>query len=318
MAIDASYIGYRDGNGVITSYPSFYAVEPEEAFDPQANPTFTLVFLDDNNFAVLPVGIEAIETDIRQQLETLAGTVGVGGIQVTDIAGFRTQLGLQDVDVQSVTVFDHFHGDELDSEWSPDAAAGASAGISSVAGEHAAVLDTGATANEWATLARRLIFPASSPLTLFEARVKVSDISDVIFEVGLSDAISETAGLALSSHDDTPVAVADNAALIAWHAEDTGAGEVSNAFEITTVNDGTAARNTTSVAPTADTYFTVAIAVDDNGDIGFFVNGESVGSVEDAIDTSAVLTPWLSISAPEAATARSLTVDWVRVSNAVS
>lgn len=307
-------LGYRDGSGVITSLPEIYA-DTGEVFNPQANPTYTLLFFDDNNFSVLQVGSEALPAATYDELAALAGAVGVGGVQVTDFAGILSNLGLSEIEDTSISVFDDFDGDVLEERWGTDTATGASVAISTVAGDHTVVLDSGASADEWATLVRRLIFPVSNSLTLIEARLKINDISDVIFEFGFSDALAEANGTAFSSHDATPVAVATNAAVFGWNADNTDVGEISTAFELNTVNADTAARATTTSVPVNDTYLNLSVVIDSDGDAGFFVNGTSAGSVEDAVATDAVLTPWITVVALQAAAARTVEVDWIRVSS---
>ena len=180
------------------------------------------------------------------------------------------------------------------------------------------MLATGATDEAWATLARRLIYPADATLNLVEARLKLNNITDVIFEFGFSDALSESAGLAMTSHDSTPVAVASNAALFAWHAETTGAGEISTALEVCTVNATTAARTTSTTALVNDTYVKLAIVIDEDGDAAFYINETLITSVATAVATAADLTPWVTVVCKEAAQSRSVTIDWIRASSSRS
>ena len=305
-------LGVRAGGGAITTYPTKYATG--EDFDRRANPNFTMVFFDATNFAVLPVGVERMDTEVYTELSEEAGAIGIGGVGLDNFAGLLTTLNLPSIANQTRSIFDHFDGDAIGELWGTDTGTGATVTQSTVAGEHAVLLNTGTTDESHATLVRTLTFPVTASLTLIEARLKISAITDVVFEFGLSDALSETGGLAFSSHDSTPVAVATNAAIMAWHAENTTPGETSTYLEIDTVNASTAARTATTQAFAAATYYTFAIAIDSDGDAGFFVNGTSVGSKTTAVATSAVLTPWISVKVKEASAARTVTVDYIRVS----
>jgi hypothetical protein len=305
-------LGYRDGSNVITTYPTQYA--DGTAFDRTANPTFTFLFFDVNNFAVLQVGTETISTTLYDALALAAGS-GASGVQFDDFAGLLQNLGLTDVDDIDVSVFDDFDGSALSSEWNTDLGSTGSAPISSIATEDALTLITGADDESFATLSRRLIYPVSASLNLVEARLKLSAITDVVFEFGFSDALSETLGLAFSSHDATPVAVADEAAVFAWHAEDTGVGEISTNLEIVTAKATVAARVVTTTPLVADTYIKLGVALDSDGDAAFYINEVFIASVEEALTTSADLTPWVSVVAKEAATSRTVTIDWIRASS---
>lgn len=306
-----SRLGYRNGSNVIETYPDQYATG--EDFDRFANPTFTMLFFDVNNFAVLTPGTEQITTALYNELAAEAGAGGPGGVALDDYAGLLQNLGLTAVTSVPVSIFDDFDGDSINVEWQPTNASGATTSQSAVAGEHAALLTTGTTDEAYSTFARNLIYTVSDGLKLIEARFKVSAITDVVFEIGFSDAISETNGMAFSSHDSTPVAVATNAAVIAWHAENTTPGETSTHFEVCTVKASTATRTATSVALTAATFFTMAIAIDEDGDMSFYINGENVGNRTAGIATSAVLTPWVSIVCKEASASRVVTLDWIRI-----
>ncbi len=303
-------LGYRNGSNVITTQPTQYATG--EPFIAVQDLTPTFLWFDANNFCYLRPGTTQLNTDLYEELAEEAGSGGggAGGVSLSDPTGLVRSLGLVPMSLLGVGIFDDFTGSTLDSGWDPATGANGTAALDSAAGSHAVLLGTSTTEDEYSTLAYALEFPALRTLTWIETRLKLSVLTDVAFEFGLSDALSETNGLAFSSHDASPVAVATEAAVFGFHHET--AGETTANLSLLTAKAGTATQAFSSTALVADTYVKLALAVNIAGDVGFYINETLVGSARAAaLTTSAVLTPWLTVKTYNT-TAKTLTVDYVR------
>lgn len=306
-------LGFRDNTGEITTIPTQYADGSD--FIVENFNSATLYFFDANNFTPLPAGfptLASISATLEAELLLLIGSSAVIG----DIDSVLGDLNLTEVD--PVTVFDEFLGATLDTDkWGVDVNGTAAAvtqpndtGLSVVA------LNTGTDDDGHATLASDLSFVSSGELLLVEARLRVDDIADVAIEFGVSDAISETGGQAFTSHDDTPVAVASNAAIFGFLADTVG-GEVNTNWSALSVNADTAARLDTSVAPVAGTFALLQLALALNADTNevdasWFINGSLVASATDVVALDTPLYVWLSTKTFEAADAKLVEADYVR------
>lgn len=319
----ADRIGTRNATtGVYTVLPTEYATGQE--FVPAANPTFSVLLLSDTQFVVLLPGSEGELSDtLLASLQAEAGLAIDVSEGVTNISGVRTTLGLTDVATEPLVIFDNFFTSEtLDTNWTVTHAStngDEDASISATVEDHTVILDTGATASAFQTLTRALIFPVSLSPTLFEARLRLNDVTDVILEFGLTDALNHANGQSFTDYSSTPTAVATNALIMAWNDDTTGAAPATN-LSLLNVNASTAGQSDASpvTALTNATYVTLAIAVDSTGDAGFFVDGVNVGGANLAVATTSVFTPWISVIATQAASARTVEVDWIRVSQAAS
>lgn len=161
-----------------------------------------------------------------------------------------------------------------------------------VAGGVAAIV-TGATDNNHNDIAYDLVHTVSGGWAFFEARIaSITAITTRAIEVGFSDALSETNGLAFTSSDSTPVAVADNAAIFQYNTDDTP-GDIWVAASVNA--GGTPQATALTAAPVADTYQTLRVEVSPEGDAYFYVAGSLVATLTDAVATTAVLTPWVAV-----------------------
>lgn len=207
----------------------------------------------------------------------------------------------------AVGIFDDFLGDAVLSPWAENLSVGATAAINSQAGG-AIRLSTDTDDDDFATLALSLSWLVSNGLTVFNARVRCNTaITLRAVEIGVSDALSETAGLAFSSHDATVVAVADDAAIFAINSDES----------ITTWSCLTARANTnvlrtnSAVTPTAGVYQKFTIAIRSDGSVFFLINDALVGShPANSIATTALLTPWISLKSLSAA-AKTIDADYI-------
>lgn len=155
-------------------------------------------------------------------------------------------------------------------------------------------LTTGGTDTNLRTLTVGLNWLVSRGWTFFEARVaSVSSIATRVIEIGLSDAVSETNGMAFSTHTaSAPVDVADNAAIFGY---DTNASGNGGKFAALSVNGGTPTGTLTTVAPVAGTYNTFRVGIDESGNAYFWADGVLVATHALAVATSSLLTPWLGV-----------------------
>lgn len=303
-------LGFRDGTGTITTVPSQYADGTE--FSQQTLPQTTLVFLDDNNFAALAPGITQLTSAQRAALEAVAGTEA----SISSLSNLRTGLSIEPI--SSFTLFDEFDTGALNTDkWATDVNGTASA-VAAATGTGLTVvnLTSGTDDDGHATLASVPNFLSSAGTVLLEARLRLNTVSDVGFEIGLTDAASETGGQTFTSVDETPVAVASNAAILSF-LSDTAAGETNTNWSAVTVNAGTAAFDDTSIAATTN-FIDVAIAFGlDSGnsevDVTFFVNGAAVASQAAAVATDTTLYAWASVKAFEGSVAKTVDIDYIRI-----
>lgn len=307
-------LGFRN-SGEITTVPTQYATG--EAFTALQDPTPTMLWFDSSNFSYLRPGTTQINSTLYSELAALAGTGGAGGVDFGVYAGLLAAVNVEPVADVGIGKFDDFVGDTIDGTYATFINSSGTITASSGSGVHAALLTTSTTSGEWAGLALGLQWPANASVTLFEARLKLNVLTEVIVECGLSDALSESGGIAFSSHDSTPVAVATNAAMFGWH-NSTSPSESTTSLSILTVNNGTAAYLTTTSHPlVADTYIKLSVVINSLGNAGFYINDVSVGSVEAAVQTSAVLTPWVTVKTSNT-TSKIVTLDYWRIAGSRS
>lgn len=299
-------LGYRNGSGVFTTQPTQYADGSSFSYD--ANPNAVRVFLDANNFCVLPPGVEELTTGQRAALSALTGTSG--GVDFDDYAGVLNTVGTQIPDY--ITYVDDFLGDTLRAEWDENVGGTGTVALGNTSGQSNAVLSSGATDESHSTLALSIGWDVGVTMMLIETRIKLSHLTELIAEIGFSDALSEADGIAFTSHDSTPVAVAADAALFAFHNA-TGGDALTNWSAVTVKTSGSTQRSDTAIAATTG-WVKLTVAIDSAGNAAFYINGVKVVEVSGAVNTSATLTPWLSIKTKTAAE-RNLTVDYVLISS---
>lgn len=215
---------------------------------------------------------------------------------------------------EQAAFFDHFFGNvggaDVPAPWSEDAGSTGTVLPEGTAGEAGgqAELTTAATTDDHITLAlgAHWVVGSGDGWLFFEASVQVDQLTETILEVGLSDALSETNGLAFSDHTVAGVTDVATDALIFAFDTDAGANWLINA-----VNDGAPQAVDSEVAATTD-FVTLTIEVSPDGDAYFYVNGNLVAEVEEAVAVDAALTPWLSLVALEDS-AKTASVDYVGI-----
>lgn len=218
---------------------------------------------------------------------------------------------LAQYDPQFIAIHDEFLGDAIADAWDTDDD-GASGTIAIQSSTHGiARLTTGGASGNHATLAYGLHWDVSNGDVNFRAYVaSATAVASRVIEIGLSDAVSETEGLAFSNHSLASVAsVADDAAVFAF---DTGDVTTTNWVACTSRDEATDVVSAvdTGVAPTADEFQLFEIRIRSTGDATFWINGSQVASVSEAVNADSILTPWVSVSTL-AASAVSVDVDYV-------
>lgn len=131
----------------------------------------------------------------------------------------------------------------------------------------------------------------------FAARLKIDDITNSKFEIGLTDSVADDGAVATKA---TPTFTATDCALFVRDTtDDTNVTFVSNGG----TTDGNADATFTIAN---DTYFIVEVVVSGNVASGY-INGQLVGSGN--IEGGNALTPWAYCETLTTAT-RTLTLDW--------
>ncbi len=176
-------------------------------------------------------------------------------------------------------------------------------GAAAVAGGQVKLL-TAATSADYLTLALGASWTATNGFLFYETYVKLNQLTATTLEIGLSDAISETAGLAFSDHTVASVTeVATDAAIFAY---DSVAG--AN-WLINTVKNGTQQAYNTGVAASTS-FIKLGMTVSTTGSIEFYVNDVLITTIANAITASALVGPWNSIVATAAAL-KSANIDYI-------
>lgn len=201
--------------------------------------------------------------------------------------------------------FDDFLGDALLTNWQANAGStGTNAPVLDQVGGVVA-LTTAATLSDHVTLALGTHFRASDGWLFFDARVTLPALTLIAVEVGLSDAVSETAGLAFSNHTVAGVVdVATNAVVFAFDS----AGDVN--WNINTVKEGTPQAVNTGVLPIVSVYNNLSIRVSPEGRAFFYIDDTLVGNVANAITPTIALTPWVTVVA-RVAGAKVIRIDYI-------
>jgi hypothetical protein len=206
--------------------------------------------------------------------------------------------------------FDDFLGDALDARWSLNLSAGAAiAPVASTVARGVVAFTTDTDNNDFATLALGLHWLVSEGTLTFEARVaNQTAITARAVEIGLSDALSETGGLAFSSHNATPVAVADNAALFGYNT----ANSMTTWSALAVNGGGTPQVSVLTTAPVAGAFQTFRLIVSSTGTVTYFIDKVEVAKFTAAVATTALLTPWITLKSLSGAV-KEIRADYVRL-----
>ena len=152
--------------------------------------------------------------------------------------------------------------------------------------------------------------------TVFETRVSFDQITGTSWCFGLSDTVAQAAERNLYKVNSGTIADGGlsltDAVCFAFDTDATA----TTVFQFCSENAGTiagsAAEDAHSAGPTADTYVTLRIEVDSDGDARFYIDGTLVNTETTAVATTALLIPFIGgNSADDADVATVVTVDYI-------
>jgi hypothetical protein len=141
----------------------------------------------------------------------------------------------------------------------------------------------------------------------FEAKVKISAITNVAIFVGLSDQVSTLEEAASLSGTTFTTNATDAAGFLFDTAATT---DTIRCVGVKADVDGTAVD--TSLAFVADTYIVFGVRLDSSGNATYLMDGAAVGYVANAVTASVALAPYIGVCA-RAAASRTCSADWVLV-----
>ena len=193
--------------------------------------------------------------------------------------------------LEKVTLYDDFLGDAIDGSWAADADTGGACAIVAAAGG-VCRLTTDITDADRIMLSHELNwYPAKN--CVMEARITVSLITTVSIFVGFTDAKAEAAQTMPFAQTDA--VLTDTCTNGVGFLFDTNA--TTDVWNYVQTNAGT--QTTTGLAATYDpvalTYQTFLVAVDTVGNATFYINGNPVGFVAEAVATTSAFTPNVSM-----------------------
>lgn len=198
-----------------------------------------------------------------------------------------------------VAFFDHFIGNigaaSVPAPWSEDAGSTGTAlpkGTAGLDGGQLELTTAAAAANDHITLAlgtHWTVGAGDGGWIFFEASVQLDQLTESVLEVGLSDALSESAGLTFSDHSVAGVTdVATDAVVFAYDSA------VGANWLVNTANNGTPSAADTGVAATTDAI-TLRFDISPTGDAYFYIANDLVATIEDAVAADVALGPWVSL-----------------------
>lgn len=248
----------------------------------------------------------------------IAGLQGGDTLRVGATTPYVTDHNFEDLRValtangspNHIGFFDDFLGGTIRDEWQADEGG---TGTSAVNGGLGGTLriTTGATSANHNTVALGLHHKPSLGGIWATARLSnITAITARTVEFGISDAVSETNGLAFSSHDATPVDVATNGAVFGYNT-----GESMTTWSALAVNAGTPAYANTGVAPVAGTYQVLSLHVNTAGTVRYYIDGALVATHVNGVLATGTYTLWLTV-VTTSAVAKIVDVDYAGIISA--
>lgn len=249
-----------------------------------------------------------------------------GGASMVDsvssrlVANFFADTGFDPGTASYVTLRDDFLGDVISDQWSAGQGTDGQGAIAVVvAGQHGGVIaltsgDAGTGyAADASVLTQALNWIPSNGGLFMEARVKcVTSVANICLNVGFSDVLATTTvEEPISCSGTTLTTNATDAAV--WVYDTAQTTDVFNIQGVKANVDTALTAATGSLAPAADTWVLLGVAIDSSGHATFYHNGVNVGTVANAVTASVALTPHISYNA-RTTTSKVLHVDYMRVS----
>lgn len=234
-----------------------------------------------------------------------ANTIGTGGSLAFSGTGYVSPLGSHR---NRVILFDDFLGDVIADQWNAQADTGGTNAIAAADGGTVALIND-TTDDDTNMIAHELNWLPSNGI-VFEARCKVSDITNVGMFIGLTDAKVETSpNLPVGRSVVTVTSTATDCVGFVYDTDST----TDAWFGIGVKNDVDTAQTGDTIAPVNATYQTFRIEISAAGAATFYINGTQYGSTLAAACTTTVrLTPYIGL-ANRSASAHTLTCDYVYV-----
>ena len=225
--------------------------------------------------------------------------------------GLAREFGFLEFNTLDQTVvFDDFLGDVLDVEWrTVDTGSGSSADAVISAGTNGTiVMVTGTADNGYSAISRELNFQGQLNCVM-AARIKVDDIAAVKMEVGFTDAHDDAGAV------NTMATYATTATDWVGWVFDTDDTAYWQATGVDTNTEAT--KIEPSIAPVADTYETLIVALEDTTAHFFRLDANGYQTYSSAPMTGACtkdvdLTPWVFVQSRESSDSKTLTVDYIK------
>jgi hypothetical protein len=207
---------------------------------------------------------------------------------------------------QYIRFYDDFLGDVIADQWNGTAGATGTVPTISTSLANGQVRLSTATTNDTSVLALEVQFLPSNGNIYMEARVSLASITNVCVNIGFTDTKANEIPITISgttittNASDAAVLVFDTAQTNDfWHIQGVKANEDTAIFN-------------TGIAPVGGAMAVYGIEIDTAGHATFFINGQQVGVVANAVTPSVRLTPVIAQVARSAA-AKNVDVDYVVV-----
>lgn len=156
----------------------------------------------------------------------------------------------------------------------------------------------------------------SDGLTTYEVRVKLSDQTGVMLNIGLGDKLSTTDehnihGIVAGTVTDGGLTMTDGITF-AFATEANAPTKWQFTYENNTAINQAGAEEASALGPTNGAYDTLRIEIDPTGDARWYINGELVNSQALAVATNAVLIPYICVDGEDGtAISCAMTIDYI-------
>lgn len=230
-----------------------------------------------------------------------------------DASNGTVKLGSLDF-TPKVTLFDDFLGDVLDDAWSGAKGSDGQAVVPTINPAIGGWVrltsgDTVTPAESISSLTHGLNWKAESGGLAFEAKVKpVSSVASVAYFIGLTDALAT--GTLEEPVTLSGTSFTSNATDCVGFVFDTAA--TTDVFYCIGVKNNADTAATATIAPAADTAVTLRIELSAAGAATFYVNGNLVATIADAVTPSVALTPIVEVMTRTTAV-KSIDADYIHV-----
>lgn len=246
----------------------------------------------------------------QQGNKWLLGGATPFGVEI-DYTELQALLSGANVPVNHVGFGTDFLGAAISTQIATNLSTGATFAINSQVGG-AARLATDTDDDDFGTVAVGLNWsPVNGPLVMVARARQNSAITLRHVEIGISDALSEAAGMAFSSIS-TPTAVATDAVVMAIDSDES----LATWTTVSVKNGGTPQKvaGLAAAAPVAGTYQVFKLIIDTSGTAYAYVDGVLIATITNAITVSASvpLSLWISLHSLSGAI-KSMDLDFIAI-----